>query len=661
MSNNSAERKRSTVRKISEYFKGTSGNVATFFALALPVTLVAIGAALDTARITREYSTFHAAIDSAAFAIAQDNRSATSGGQISQTNIDGLKVLAKKYISSNYSAEAGFSGEVTVDVAVTGQQVRLNANIDFPTTLMQLVGIESVSMSAESVVEKAMRPIEMVLVMDTTGSMSADIASARQSAKDFLQTVYGSSSTSSEYLRIALVPFAAAVRLDPSTPGVLDWIDTNGSNLVSRANFTQGVLNNYTAWGALKKSDGSSHTWNGCVEARQRHNADPSLDFLTNDAAPNPAVGATKFPAYFNPDAPSFNGSTTESYRDHTTGTSRTNRVFYEPYNTSINSTYNLDYSTNNYINSFYDVTIPQSGSPVRGTLDSSDRPAPVLPIGYPLSGTTPLKDVQNSGTSSDYNILHHAVTPPATGREVSGVGYGANYMTRLTNDYKYQNAIVAAQTYSGTTSSAGPWVNCAASSVVPMTHDRTKIEAGLDAMRAAGGTNIMEGIAWGMRAISQGEPYSTVDSSPLGPGALISNYNDIKWQKIIVLMSDGENDPGLSSSSANVDIGRSYNAYGRSTLALATGLNRYGTIDNSGATLQAVMNADTLKICTNLKNNGVQIYSIGFRLDSALLKSCATDDEAPYYSYADSTTSLAAVFNHIGEDVLNKMVYVSK
>ena len=100
------------------------------------------------------------------------------------------------------------------------------------------------------------------------------------------------------------------------------------------------------------------------------------------------------------------------------------------------------------------------------------------------------------------------------------------------------------------------------------MTHDRTKIEAGLDAMRAAGGTNIMEGIAWGMRAISRGEPYNTVDSSPLGPGTLISNYNDVKWQKIIVLMSDGENDPGLSSSSANIDIGRSYNAYGRSTIA---------------------------------------------------------------------------------------------
>jgi Flp pilus assembly protein TadG len=654
MLNRFAGQKRPIVRKISEYFKDSSGNIAIFFGLALPVALVAIGAGLDSARITREYSTFHAAIDSAAFAIAQDDRSGTVGGTISQTNADALKDLAKKYIASNYSADKAFKGDVTVDLTVTGQQVKLNANIEFPTTLMKLVGIETVSMNAESVVEKAMKPIELVLVMDTTGSMVNDIAGARQAAKNFLTKVYGSTSTTSEYLRIALVPFAGAVRLNPTAPEVLSAVDQTGANPLSTMNFSLGVLNNFTAWAAITKPDGSAHSWNGCVEGRQR-NATASLNYLINDEPPG--TGATRFPAYFFPDAPSFDGTVKKTYRD-SAGSNQSNKSFYEPWHpnatafASVSNPYDQVYSGNDYVASYYNVTVTQSASPVKGTLDANNYPAPTLPTGYPLIGGVPMKDV-----GSNLKIQHKAVAPPATGTEVSTVGYGATATQRLTNDRKYQGAVVPDQTYTGTSSSAGPWVNCAASAVVPMTHSRTKVEAGLDAMRAAGNTNIGEGLAWGMRVISPGAPFTLVDSAPTGAGTPISNYNDVRWQKIIVLMTDGENTAG----SASADLGASYNSYGRSNVSTASGLNRFGTTTTSSLVSQ--MNADTLQVCSNLKANGVQIYTIGFRdpATAALMAPCATAPTAPYYQFASDTTALAAVFNHIGEDVLNKMIYVSK
>ncbi len=75
-------------------------------------------------------------------------------------------------------------------------------------------------LSSHSQIMKAMRPIEMVMVMDTTGSMATDnkIDGAKTAARNLLSTVYGGSASSvpeSEYLRVALVPFAAAVRLNP--------------------------------------------------------------------------------------------------------------------------------------------------------------------------------------------------------------------------------------------------------------------------------------------------------------------------------------------------------------------------------------------------------------------------------------------------------------
>ncbi len=648
--------KRSITRKFSDYCKNSSGNIATFFALSVPFVLIAIGAALDTARVTREYSTFHAAVDSAAFAIAQDNRSATTGGQVSQENITALKELGKKYIASNYSADADFKGEVTLDLEVSGQQVKVHADMEFPTTLMKLVGIDSVSMSTDSTIEKAMKPVELVLVMDTTGSMVNDISGARQAAKDFLTKVYGSSSTNSEYLRIGLVPFAAAVRLDPSSPGVLDAIDKTGANPLSTMNFSHGVLNNYTAWAAMTKPDGTPHAWNGCVEGRRRNDGTPSLNYLLNDAPPSD--GATHFPAYFFPDQPSFDGSVKKTYKD-STGTNQSNKTFAEPWNPTATSyagvanPYNLTYSGNEYIASFYDVSIPQTTvSPIKGTADTNNYPAPALPLNYPVTGGVPMKDV-----TSNLKIKHMAVAPPATGKEVSGIGYGATATQRLTNDYKYQGAVVPPETYSGTLSSDGPWANCAASMVVPLTHSRTKIEAGLDAMRAAGNTNIGEGLAWGMRVISPGAPFTLVDSAPTGPGTVISNYNDVRWQKIIVLMTDGENTAG----SASADLGASYNSYGRANATIASGLNRFGTTNVNS--LVAQMNTDTLQVCTDLKDKGVEIYTIGFRdpATAALMAPCATKPTAPYYQFASSTTALAAVFNHIGEDVLNKMIYASK
>ncbi len=299
-------------RKLKAFRNNCLGSVTQITAVAALPMLLAAGAAIDTVRINREQVAFDAAVDSAALAVAADDRASLAGLSDAQVTarIAELEEFAKKYMAENYTPQYGSSQEMEVDIDITGAAIDLTASHTFPTTIMSLTGIDEVNLSSHSQIMKAMRPIEMVLVMDTTGSMasSSKLAGAKTAARDLLNTVYGGSASSvpeSEYLRVALVPFAAGVRLNPSAYDFnLNWIDTTGANPLSTVNFNDTSWNNYTTWGKLKKTSSTYQTWNGCVEARMRGDDASNTDYNVNDVAPT--SGVTRFPAYFAPDSPSF-------------------------------------------------------------------------------------------------------------------------------------------------------------------------------------------------------------------------------------------------------------------------------------------------------------------------------------------------------------------
>ena len=78
------------------------------------------------------------------------------------------------------------------------------------------------------------------------------------------------------------------------------------------------------------------------------------------------------------------------------------------------------------------------------------------------------------------------------------------------------------------------------------MTHNRANVEAGIDNM-AAEGTTIAEGLAWGWRH-SPAEPFTKVEGTASIPAANLSTYNDARWKKIAVLMTDGDNNVGTGA-----------------------------------------------------------------------------------------------------------------
>lgn len=566
--------------KFKRYLRDSTASTSAIFGLAAIPFFMAAGVAVDMSRANMEQTAFHAALDSAALAIAADDRSSTMG--LSESEITAreaeLKVIAEDFVEANYQSDS-FTAEITaLDVQITGQDVTLTATAEFPTTIMGAFGIDTIDLDFLSRIKKAMRPIELVMVMDTTGSMasSGKLDGAKTAAHQLLDTLYSgtlSSAPRSEYLRTALVPFSGAVRLDQSAYDFnLNWIDTTGVNPLSKLNFNQSIAapaawNNYYAWSQIKSSSSAYHTWNGCVETRMRGTSPGTDDYNTNDVAPNLAVPATLFPAYFSPDTPG--------------------------------SSYGINYVT--------------------GTSTSS--------VGSECRGLT--STVCSSTTTT-------------------------NLYMKQENYFKYADKNVGVES----TSSNGPWKNCTGTSIVPMTYDRAKVEAGIDAMVAVGPTVIPEGLAWGWRAISPTEPFTLVEGSGSLAATTISPYNDVRWQKIIVLMTDGDNDVSPGNYSLN---GTTYTAYGRQNETLAT--NRFGT--TSSGSIEGALDTAMTTICNNIKDNDVKLYvaAFGTGISTAtknLLKSCASDPDSNYYTEATTSADLTAFFDHIGQDVLNKSIYVS-
>jgi Flp pilus assembly protein TadG len=579
-------------RTFRRYLRETTATTSAIFGLcALPI-FAGVGVAVDMARANMEQTNFHSALDAAALAVAADDRSSTIGldaAGIAAREIE-LAALAQKYVDQNHASN-NFSIDVTnLEVDITGSDVTLTAEGEFPTTIMGLFGIDSINLDFESKIKKAMRPIELVMVLDTTGSMDDDdkLEGAVQAGKDLLETIYEgtlAASPRSEFLRVGLVPFSGAVRLDTSHPDFsLSWIDTAGTGRFSKLNLdaVSGVpsaWNNYYAWSQLKNGS-AYHSWNGCVEARYAGSAGAGTDYNVNDAAPNSGTPDSLFPAYFMPDAP---GGVTSA------------------------GTYGASY--------------------ISGTSTTS--------AGSECLGLT---STQCSSTTS------------------------TNLRLKQENYRKYINKDIGAETANPTSTtspySKGPWGGCAVSKIVPLTHDREAVEDGLDAMRSHGITIIPEGLAWGWRVLSPTAPFTQVQGSGSIPGASIAPYDDARWQKIMVLMTDGDNNVNAGSYTLNSSR---YSSYGYSNTTTSGGLNRFGTTISDDA--DNALDSYTSTLCQKIKDAGITLYVASFGNDigyntKEMLKDCATDDE--YYTHATTSADLQAYFDHIGEDVINKSIYVA-
>ena len=266
-------------RMLGRFTADDRGVTALLFGIMLVPLLLGIGLSIDYSRALRAKQHLGNALDSAALAV----------GSWADLSAAEITAKAQAFFDANFTPGGlGSPSELTVTVA--GGVITISATSNVPTTFMQLAGIAQVTVGALTEVTLNEKKIELVMVLDNTGSMgwSGKLTALKDASNALLDVMIPDAT--SEDVRIGLVPFAAAVNIgaDKINSG---WIDVSAQSSIAGEDFTPGtnVLDLYNQI--------QNESWNGCVRARPT-----PLDTLDTV----PAGGDTLWPPYFAPDEPDF-------------------------------------------------------------------------------------------------------------------------------------------------------------------------------------------------------------------------------------------------------------------------------------------------------------------------------------------------------------------
>ena len=207
-----------------------------------------------------------------------------------------------------------------------------------------------------------------------------------------------------------------------------------------------------------------------------------------------------------------------------------------------------------------------------------------------------------------------------------------------------------------------GPNLGCGRA-ILPLTAARSTVLNEIANLRAThrGGTIANLGLQMGWATISprwRGQ---------WGSATLPQNYDTPYMDKVLVLMTDGNNEwydwpegaPGACRTSGSSPPCRStYRSDGDADMTAYGRLreNRLGLASVTHANALAEINARMSRMCTSIKANGVILYTITFNVSNSttrdLYRNCATQPE--YYFNSPDATSLRAAFREIAGQLAN-------
>ncbi len=264
------------------FIKEQRGSAIPIIGLGIFAMVTAIGAAIDMSRAQLVQSRMSAALDNAGLAAAST---------VSTTDVN---AEATKYFNANFptSYMGTTLGTLVVTPNADNSVLNLSINGTVPTTFMRVIGVNSVAISAKAEITRGSKGLEVVLVMDNTGSMDdpagggiSKITAAKNAANSLVNILFGSNTTVPN-LWIGLVPFSQGVNIGTSR----------------------------SSWTASTSFDWGTTSWGGCVESRSNGTLTPQYD-ITDDTP-----STRLFAKYYSPDD-SYNNwkSTTTSYGRTTT------------------------------------------------------------------------------------------------------------------------------------------------------------------------------------------------------------------------------------------------------------------------------------------------------------------------------------------------------
>ncbi len=186
-------------RLLRRFFSDRRGAFAMQFALMAVPMFACTGVAIDGGRAFLARFELSAALDAAALA---------AGSTISDDEAT-LRGVARRFVDQNFgNAEPG---SVRIEFDPGDDVMTVRGEVDIDTFFMAIVGIPTVTVSAESEVRRGGTNVEVALVLDTTESMNGQrMTDLKAAAADLVDIVVTDDQTP-YFSKLALVSYGANV------------------------------------------------------------------------------------------------------------------------------------------------------------------------------------------------------------------------------------------------------------------------------------------------------------------------------------------------------------------------------------------------------------------------------------------------------------------
>jgi Flp pilus assembly protein TadG len=588
---------------MSNFARSRTGNVAILYALCASVLMGLLGLTVDFTRAQTLRSQMQNAADGAALVAERS----------SSLSLARRKELAEAFFNAEMGSDIPGMNFDVIELDSGGH--RATASYPMPLTLAALVRNEpwTISVAAEAEAQ-ASPPIEVVLALDNTGSMEDDMDTLREGAEDLVEYLL---SIDGDTVSVGLVPFVAQVNIGTSHSSWIDQAGTNPYNGILLEGRYLGVRDNsnHKANGNCTSSTTTYPTTYGGVPVR----------WIQGDSAyPSPATDNKRCYA-FSPASVNM----WSLYANLPSNAQWGGCVEMRPPPYDINDT-----------------------APTTGTGATMFVPFFSLDDGGDVSNR--VNDWITNTTYDRQNQIGLSGSPTWTQASASTM--------RTLGVYKYRSG-VPVSVNTDNDNGRGPNRGCP-TPIVPLTSSESTVVNAVRAMDYwnGGGTNQIEGLAWAWRVLSPTAPFT--EGRP---------YNDPTdpVRKVIVLFTDGDN---TSLNNVNPELASDYAGLGYRSLWQTYQTAQVPTISGSTMTWNAAlasqwrrsitgassavtyMNTRQLTLCQAIKDAGVEIYTVGFRISAGgtadeLLQDCATQDGGHFF-HADSQEELLQAFRAIGSGI---------
>ena len=179
------------------------GNVAIIMALCSGVLVTAVGGALDFSRSATVSSELQSALDSGALAAASLTQDRNPESVV--------RAYVEAALNDHPELLASLQLNVSADISLNSRVVTATASVAMPTTMLGLIGVNTLTLEHSTEAIEQVRDVEISLVLDVSGSMGGSkIRALQDAAVEFVEIVLAADAA--ERTSISVIPYNGGVR-----------------------------------------------------------------------------------------------------------------------------------------------------------------------------------------------------------------------------------------------------------------------------------------------------------------------------------------------------------------------------------------------------------------------------------------------------------------